>query len=163
MVEIIERIPELENKLYIIGGPRKQALGEALRILLRTTDQCFLSTEFFCLKDSQEAIKKEFDEQAKILGLKQGSAPYFTTIKNGNLEAIDDRIYGSHKRRFIRLTFIDSLEAMHQRGCPYDRDAVIKHVWKVNPIITVSDHVAELDDTTTQYLVDGETISLTIA
>ena len=33
MEEIIDKIPQLENRIYVIGGPREQALDEALTLI----------------------------------------------------------------------------------------------------------------------------------
>ena len=53
MDDILEKYPEFENKLYIIGGSRREALKEAMAILLRLTNRCYLSTEWLCLKDTR--------------------------------------------------------------------------------------------------------------
>lgn len=162
MDEIIERIPQLENKIYIIGGPRQQALEEALTLVLGILDKHFMSTEFFCLKDSQETIQNTFNEIAAAKGLGKGAFASFTTIKNGNVEAVRDRICGSYGRRFVRFTFIDSLEAMHNRGEKFDREKVLKSLTKCNPIIVVSDEIAPTGSDGGQYESNGVTLSLTV-
>lgn len=57
MDDILEKYKEFENKLYIIGGSRREALREAMAILLRLTNRCYLSTEWFCLKDNEDQIE----------------------------------------------------------------------------------------------------------
>ena len=110
MDDILEKYPEFENKLYIIGGSRREALREAIAILLRLTNRCYLSTEWFCLQDNEEQIKSTIDEVAAATGLGKSARDYFRTLKCGNVESVQDKIRASHSRRFVRLTFIDSLE-----------------------------------------------------
>lgn len=162
MEEILERIPQLENKIYIIGGPRQQALKEALTLILGILDKHYLSTEFFCLKDAQETIQNLINEIAAAKGLGKGGHASFTTIKNGNVEAISARIWGSYNRRFVRLSFIDSLEAMHNRGQKFDREKVLKSLSKCNPVIVVSEEIAPTGSDGGQYKSNGTTLSLTI-
>ena len=162
MDEFIESIPQLEDRIYIIGGPRKQALEEALTLALGILDKHFLCTEFFCLKDSQETIQNLLDEIAAAKGLGKGGPAIYTTIKNGNVEAVHDRMWGSKSRRFIRLTFIDSLEAMHKRGAKYDREEVLGSLPRYNPNIVVSEELASAGSDTGQYDSNGTTLSLTI-
>ena len=162
MDEIIEIIPGLEDKIYIIGGPRQQALKEALTLVLGILDKHYLSTEFFCQKDSPETIQNLLSEIAAAKGLGKGGRAIYTTIKNGNVEAVHDRMWGSKSRRFVRLTFIDSLEAMHKRGAKYDREEVIGSLPRYNPTIVVSEELAPTGSDTGQYDSNGTILSLTI-
>ena len=86
MNDILEKCPEFENKLYIIGGSRREALREAMAILLRLTDRCPVTTEWFCLKDSEETIKSTFDEVAAALA----SARVFVTISELSATAMSE-------------------------------------------------------------------------
>ena len=162
MDEIIERIPQLEDKIYIIGGPRQQALEEALTLVLGILDKHYLSTEFFCQKDTPETIQNLFNEIAAAKGLGKGGRAYFTTIKICNVEAIHDRMWGSKSRRFVRLVFIDSLEAMHNRGEKFDRGKVLQTLPKYCPVIVVSEELAPTGSDTGQYDSNGAILSLTI-
>lgn len=158
MGEILEKLPELENRIYVISGPRQQALEEAITILLRTTDRCFISPEFFCLKDSQETIERLFDETAAATGLGKGAHAFFTNIKNGNLEAVNRRILGSYDRRFVRLVFIDSLEYLHLKGQKHNREDVLNNLTTVTPVIVVSDN----DTDGVKWDINGVAINLSI-
>lgn len=64
MDEIIDRIPQLVNRVYILGGPRDLALKEAMALILGITDRHYLSTEFYCMKSTEEEIRTEFEETA---------------------------------------------------------------------------------------------------
>ena len=163
MDDISEKYPEFENKLYIIGGSRREALKEAMAILLRLTDRCYLSTEWFCIKDNEEQIKSTIDEVAAATGLGKSSRDHFRTVKCGNVESVQDRIWASHNRRFIRLTFIDSLEKLHLKGQPYNREEVIKKLSCCpHPVIAVSEETAPIGPDTVQF-TNGAIFSLTVS
>ena len=162
MDDILEQYPEFENKLYIIGGSRREALREAMAILLRLTNRCYLYTEWFCLQDNEEQIKSIIDEVAAATGLGKSARDYFRKVKCGNVEFVQDRIWGSHNRRFVRLTFIDSLEKLHLKGQPYNREEVIKKLSCCpHPVIAVSEETAPIGPDTVQY-TNGTTFSLTV-
>lgn len=96
MDDILEKYPEFENKLYIIGGSRREALKEAMAILLR-------------------------------------------------------------------LTFIDSLEKLHLKGQPYNREEVIKKLSCCpHPVIAVSEETAPIGPDTVQF-TNGAIFSLTVS
>ncbi len=163
MDEILEKYPEFENKLYIIGGPRREVLREAIAIFLRLTDRCRLTTEWFCLKDSEKTIKCALDEVAAATGLDKGLRDHFRTQGNGDVGIVRGRILVSHRRRFVRMTFIDSLESLHLKGQPYNREDVLNalSVSCPNPIIAVSEEIAPAGPDTVQYN-NGTTFSLTV-
>lgn len=163
MDEILEKYPEFENKLYIIGGPRREALREAMAIFLRLTDRCRLTTEWFCLKDSKDTIKSALGEVAAATGLDKGLRDHFRTQGNGDVGIVRGRILASYRRRFVRMTFIDSLESLHLKGQPYNREDVVKALSDncPNPIIAVSEEIAPAGPDTVQYN-NGTTFSLTV-
>ena len=163
MDEILTRIPDFENKVYVIGGPRQQALEEAMEVILRTTDRRYVSIEFFCEKDTRETIESMFNKLAAAPNHRgKGVLAYYTTIKNGNVEAISDRILGSYRRRFVRLTFIDSLEYLHSRGKEHNREEVIKKIARCNPVVIVSDDLSQTGTNGGQWEINGTTISLSV-
>lgn len=47
MDEILTKIPDFENKVYIIGGPRQQALEEAMEVISRPAELLALLTAEF--------------------------------------------------------------------------------------------------------------------
>lgn len=161
--EILETYPEFKNRLYIVGGSRREALREAMSILLRLTDRCYVSTEWYCLKDGEEEIRNTVDEVAAATGLGKSARDLFRTVKCGNVEFVKERIWGSYSRRFVRMTFIDSLEALHLRGQSYNREDVIKKLRGCpNPVIVVSDEILPIGPDTVQYNTNGTTFSLTV-
>lgn len=91
MDEIIDRIPQLENRVYILGGPRDLALKEAMALILGITDRHYLSTEFYCMKSTEEEIRTEFEETAASKGLGKGARSFFRTQRNGDVEDVRDR------------------------------------------------------------------------
>lgn len=162
MNDILEKYPEFENKLYIIGGSRREALREAMAILLRLTDRCPVTTEWFCLKDSEETIKSTLDEVAAATGLGKGIRDHFRTQRNGDVGIVRDRILASYHRRFVRMTVIDSLESLHLKGQAYNLEDVIKALSHCpNPILAVSEEIAPAGPDTVQY-GNGTPFSLTV-
>jgi len=161
MDEIIEKFPELENRVYVISGPRQLALKEAIAIILRTTDRCFISTEFFCLKDSKEKIENIFNANAVSSGSGNGAFAYFTSYKAASIEGISNRIRGSYNRRFVRLTFIDSLDAIMSKE--KNPESILKRIPKCNPVIIVSDDTFGDKNQWATYYSNDKTFSLSIA
>lgn len=89
-------------------------------------------------------------------------SPISQSLKCGNVEFVQDRIWGSHNRRFVRLTFIDSLEKLHLKGQHYNREEVIKKLSCCpHPVIAVSEETAPIGPDTVQY-TNGTTFSLTV-
>lgn len=163
MEQIQTKLPDFENKVYILGGPRQQALEEAMEIILRTIDRCGVCVELFCEKDTRETIETMFNRLAAAPNHRgELDFVYYTTIKNGNVEAISDRIWASHSRRFVRLTLIDSLEYLHSRGKKHDREEVLKKIARCNPVVVVSDELAPTGTGSGQWNVNGTTLSLSI-
>ena len=162
MDEIFERIPQLENKIYIIGGPREQALEEALTLILSITDKHFLATEFYCLKSTEEEIRTKYERIAADSGFGRGSRADFRTQKNGDVDIINKKIRASYSRRFVRLVFIDSLESMHLKGKEFNRQEVLERLTSCNPVIVVSDEIAPSGSDGGQYESNGVTLSLSI-
>lgn len=163
MDEILTKLPDFENKIYIVGGQRQQALEEAMEIILNTTDKCYVSVEFFCEKDSCETIETMFNRLAAAPNHRgKGAFTYYTTIKNGNVEAVSNRIWASHSRRFVRLTFIDSLEYLHSRGQKHNREDVLKRIARCNPVIVVSEELTPTGTNGGQWEINGTTVSLTV-
>jgi len=163
MDEIIEKFPELENRVYVISGPRQLALEEAMAIILRTTDRCFISTEFFCLKDSKETIENIFKANATSSGSGKGAFAYFTSYKAASIEGISNRIRGSYNRRFVRLTFIDSLDAIMSKEKNRNPEDVLRRIPKCNPVIIVSDDTFGDKNQWATYYSNDKTFSLSIA
>jgi len=163
MTEVIDRIPQLENKIYIIGGPREQAIAEAMSLILGLTDKHFISTEFYCLRDTEEEIRAKFEETAASTGHGKGAHTDFRTQKNGDVDVINKKIWASHDRRFVRLVFIDSLEALHLKGQGHDRDKVLSRLTTYNPVVVVSDKLSPTGDDGGQYESGGALISLNIS
>lgn len=161
MEEIIEKFPELENRIYVISGSRQQAIGEAMNIILRTIDRCFISTEFFCLKDSKETIENIFNANAASSGCGKGAFAYFTSYKAASLEGLSNRISGSYTRRFVRLTFIDSLEAL-SRGKALNPEDIIRRIPKCNPVIIYSEEKFGSDGYWAKYCSNNTTFYLSI-
>lgn len=163
MEEIIEKFPELENRIYVISGPRQQAIGEAMNIILRTTDRCFISTEFFCLKDSKETIEKIYNATAASSGCGKGAFAYFTSYKAASIEGVSNRIRGSYNRRFVRLTFIDSFDSLMSKEKNRNPDDILKRIPKYNPVIIVSDGAFGDRNHWATYYSRNNTFSLSIA
>lgn len=161
MEEIIDKIPQLENRIYVIGGPREQALDEALTLILHLTDKHYLTTEYYCLKSTEEEIKSKFEKIAATTSLGKGRRADFRTQQNGDVLVINRNIKASHNRRFVRLVFIDSLESIHLKGKEHNREEVLKELTKKNPIIIVSDLLAPSDSTTTHLDSNGVMLSFT--
>ena len=161
MEEIIDKIPQLENRIYVIGGPREQALDEALTLILHLTDKHYLTTEYYCLKNTEEEIKSKFEKIAAATSLGKGCRAFFRTQKNGDVLVINRNIKASHSRRFVRLVFIDSLEAIHIKGKGHNREEVLKELTKKNPLIIVSDLLAHSDSITTHLDSNGVMLSFT--
>ncbi len=163
MEQIKTKLPEFENRVYILGGPRQQALEEAMEIILRTTDRCHVCIEIFCEKDTRETIETMFNRLADAPNHRgKLDFVYYTTIKNGNVEAVSNRIWASHSRRFVRLTLIDSLEYLHSRGKEHNREEVLRRIARCNPVIIVSDVLAPSGTDGGQWDVNGTTLSLSI-
>lgn len=162
MDEIIEKIPQLENRIYVIGGPREQALKEAMTLIAGLVKKHLLTAEFFCLKDSAEEIKIRYEEIAAAPSSERWNRAYFRTQKNGDVSVINGKIGASNGRRFVRLTFIDSLEAMHLKGKEFNREEVLGKLTSINPVIIISDELAATGSDGGQYESDGVTLSLTI-
>ncbi len=161
MEEIIDKIPQLENKIYVIGGPREQALDEALTLILHLTDKHYLTTEYYCLKSTEEEINSKFEKIAAATGLGKGCRAFFRTQKSGDVLLINRNIKASHSRRFVRLVFIDSLESIHLRDKEHNREEVLKELTKKNPLIIVSDLLAPSDSITTHLESNGVMLSFT--
>ena len=162
MDEIIDRIPQLENRVYILGGPRDLALKEAMALILGITDRHYLSTEFYCMKSTEEEIRTEFEETAASKGLGKGARSFFRTQRNGDVEVVVKKIWASYDRRFVRLVFIDSLEALHFKGEAHDRKKVLARLRTACPIIVVSDELAQSGSDGGQLECEGRKNSLTV-
>lgn len=161
MEEIIDKIPQLENRIYVIGGPREQAQDEALTLILHLTDKHYLTTEYYYLKNTEEEIKSKFEKIAAATGLGKGCRAFFRTQKSGDVLLINRNIKASHSRRFVRLVFIDSLESIHLKGKGHNREEVLKKLTKKNPLIIVSDLLTPSDSTTTHLDSNGVMLSFT--
>jgi len=161
MDEIIEKFPELENRVYVISGPRQQAIEEAMAIILRATDRCFISTEFICLRDSKETIENIFNANAASSGSGKGACVYFTSYKAASIEGLSNRIRGSYNRRFVRLTFIDSLDSIMSND--KNPENVLKRLPKCNPVIIVSDTAFGDKNHWATYYSNDKALSLSIA
>lgn len=66
------------------------------------------------------------------------------------------------RRRFVRLTFIDSLEYLHSRGKEHNREEVIKKIARCNPVVIVSDELSQTGTNGGQWEINGTTISLSV-
>jgi len=163
MTEVIDRIPQLENRIYIIGGPGEQALSEAMSLILGFTDKHYISTEFYCLKNTEEDIRTRFEDAAAKTGLGMGARRYFRTQRNGDVDVVNRKIWASHDRRFVRLVFIDSLESMHLKGQAHDREGVLRNLTTYNPVIVVSDELSPAGADGGRYESGGALLSLTVS
>ena len=87
---------------------------------------------------------------------------FFRTQRNGDVEVVVKKIWASYDRRFVRLVFIYSLEALHFKGEAHDRKKVLARLRTACPIIVVSDELAQSGSDGGQLECEGRKNSLTV-
>lgn len=162
MDTFIDKNPQLENCVYVIGGPREHALKELTEIAAFLTSKYHLRAEFYCLQSPEDEIRSMYESAAAASDPDKSGQMDFRKQNNGDVLVINGKIKASYGRRFIRLAFIDSLESMHLKGKDYNRQDVLKSLKAPCPIFVVSEEVAPADNTTTHVDISGLSYSLTI-
>lgn len=137
----IRRIPELEHRVYVLSGPRPLVTLAAMRLVLRETDRFYLSTEWICLKEDPERLRRKFLETAAECRQDPGAHACFHRPGCGSVAAVCRRLRASWRRRFVRLAVVDSLESLCAEGVASDADEVFSRLRALGlgPVIVLSE------------------------